>query len=75
MKTQLHKSSRGYTLTEGGLDVTRSCYALLTLLWKLGVIKCDGDDVDAGEVWIQHRQIVEMLSQLYIEQQFMGRKK
>jgi hypothetical protein len=67
MKTALQKSSEGYTTVEEMLDIEDSCWALITLLWKLDVLKYDssiGGDIDL-ERYGHQKELVEMWRDLY----------
>jgi hypothetical protein len=70
MKTELQKSSQGYKAVEGVMDIEDSCWSLITLLWKLDVIRYDTstiiDDFDSHRYGHQ-KWLVEMWYQLYME--------
>jgi hypothetical protein len=67
MNSALKKSAKGYLITEEMLDVDISCWALITLLWKLDVLKYDSsinDEFDSHRYGHQ-RGLVEIWLNLY----------
>jgi hypothetical protein len=69
MKTQISKSRFDWTRREDTVDLENACWSLITLLWKLDVIKYDSDwrdDFDSDRYGHQ-KGLVQMWYQLYME--------
>lgn len=67
-RTSLQQSTSGYRHAEGMMDVEDSCWRLLTMLWRLDIIKYEHViDVDTfDDIRYQHqRDLIDMWYQIY----------
>ena len=70
LKTALQKSSEGYRAVEYEMDIERSSWYLITLLWRLDIISYDTSDIDDdfdSHRYFHQKELVSMWYQLYME--------
>ena len=63
--TNLKKVSKGHKIVEETLDVKNSCWELITLLWKLDIIRYDSSDIFDPDKYLYQSRLVSMWDQLY----------
>jgi hypothetical protein len=63
--TNLKKVSKGHKIVEETLDVKNSCWELITLLWKLDIIRYDSSDNFDLDKYLHQSRLVSMWDQLY----------